>query len=238
MASERSSDTAYFMFGRFNPPTIGHGSIFAKLAQDATAEGADAFVFVSSTQNSNKNPLSVGQKMYYLEKLFSGLPIQFINTTDCPIGTSVGKCTTPPEAVKRLREMGYVKLVMYAGSDRVKNFQWLRASDIKKGMEFPIEIPADRMPPRNNSNSETGMSATKIREAARRGNVRSVKLGTGLSNENAEKLVMEIRRDSLNVSVGQVRKAIEEMSLSNQPMTKRSTRTTRKKGGKRRTRRH
>jgi len=193
MSIAKTSDRAYIMFGRFNPPTIGHGAIFKKLSDDAKEDGADAFVFVGTAQNSDKNPLTVDQKLYYLEKLYGNLGIHFINTAlPFPIGLKGGTCTNPSFAVARLREAGYKILVIYAGSDRVNDFQWIRSSNLKKGLEFPVEI-VNRMPPRTENNFVSSMSATKIRQAARNGDLQMVRNGTGLSEENARMLMNQIR---------------------------------------------
>ena len=193
----REDKTAYFMFGRFNPPTIGHGSIFRQLAEDAKAAHADAFVFVSSTQDLDKNPLSVDRKMYYLEKLYGDLGIHFINTTTCELGSISGPCTNPVHAIDRLREIGYDKLSMYVGSDRVEGFQWIPKRNIKSGINHPVQI-VNKMPPRTANNFMAGISATKIREAARSNNpdMEIISEGTGLSKKNVITLIREIRNAS------------------------------------------
>ena len=192
MTFEKTSDTAYFMFGRFNPPTIGHGAVFKKLAEDAKQDHADAFVFVGSTQNTNKNPLNVYQKMDYINKLYGDLGIHFINTTTCELGKKKGPCTNPSFAIERLREVGYDSLVMYVGSDRIEDFQWIVKSNVRKGIKNPVQI-VNKMPPRNSNNFVASMSATKIRQAARNGDIQMVRNGTGLSEENARKLMDDIR---------------------------------------------
>jgi len=45
---------AVFTFGRFQPPTIGHGLLIRKVVEIAAATGADPYVFVTSTQNKSK----------------------------------------------------------------------------------------------------------------------------------------------------------------------------------------
>ena len=217
--------TAYFMFGRFNPPTVGHGSIFRKLAADADHDGADAFVFVSSTQDSDKNPLTVEQKMYYLEKLYGNLGIRFINTSTCELGIKKGPCKNPSFAMERLREDGYDKLVLYVGSDRIEDFQWMVKSNLKKldekKIKYPIEI-VNRMPPRSSNNFVASMSATKIRQAAQNNNIEFVKMGTGLLNNDARKLIDEIR----SVSGNQLIQVTKRLKINNK---------TRRRGGKRST---
>ena len=218
---------AYFMFGRFNPVTVGHGSIFRQLAEDARQDGADAYVFVSSTQNSNKNPLSIEQKMEYINKLYGDLGIHFINTTSCHLGNKVGPCKSVPSVLERLREMRYTNLFMYVGSDRVEDFQWIPKSNIKKreqGANINPVVLVNKMPPRSNNNFIASMSASKIRAAAltmsRPGSeedessIQFIRRGTGLSRNNT----IQLRQD--------IRNAIFSSPI-NQPTQKRS----KKKGG-------
>ena len=65
--------TAVFCFGRFNPPTIGHGKLLDALISVAKRKGgrnSDTFVLVSHSVDSEKNPLTKEQKVYYLKKMF------------------------------------------------------------------------------------------------------------------------------------------------------------------------
>ena len=48
--------TAVFVFGRFNPPTIGHEKLLNALTATAQREGGKALVYTSSTQDAKKNP--------------------------------------------------------------------------------------------------------------------------------------------------------------------------------------
>jgi len=213
----RELETAYFMFGRFNPPTIGHGKAFEQLANDATKDHADTYVFVSSTQNNNKNPLTVEQKIYYLERLYGGLGIRFINTTTCPLGS--GKpCKSPFQAIPRLQEMGYKNLTMYVGSDREEDF----ASVTKY-------YPTIKVTTGKNGERTEGISATEVRKAARQGNIASVIRITGLSNNNARKLIREIRNPyQPTKSKASRRKA---SSRSRSPTRRKSRSRSRSRGG-------
>ena len=201
MQPERKSNKAYFMFGRFNPVTIGHGAIFKQLAEDATQDGADAYVFVSSTQNSEKNPLSVDRKLYYINKLYGNLGIHFINTTTCTLGKNPTPCKGPPLVIARLREMGYTHLYMYVGSDRLEDFQWIPKANMKKieqGANINPVVLVNKMPPRTGNNFVASMSASKIREAALKdpvneSSIQFIKNGTGLSENDAKGLLYEIR---------------------------------------------
>jgi hypothetical protein len=202
--------TAYFIFGRFNPVTIGHGAMFEKLAEDAHTNKADAYVFVSSNKVQNgKNPLTVEQKMYFINKVygerFKGR-IQFINS-----GPNACNCNTALHAARKLRENGYTDLVMYVGSDHEKgeeeDFSWVIASNSKnlnkkqlKGT--PLIIRSNVMPRRtasnNNDMNPVSMSASKIRKISRNNELAySKKLdlvseGTGLERKDAIELIKQI----------------------------------------------
>ena len=202
--------TAYFIFGRFNPVTTGHGAMFEKLAEDARTNKADAYVFVSSNKVQNsKNPLTVEQKMDIINKVygerFKGR-IQFINSGP---GLGACNCNTALHAARKLRENGYTDLVMYVGSDHEKgeeeDFSWVIASNSKnlnkkqlKGT--PLIIRSNVMPRRTASNNDNdmnpvSMSASKIRKIARSNEipyskkVDLVSKGTGLERKDAIELI-------------------------------------------------
>ena len=58
----------YFTFGRMNPPTIGHGKLLDTLA---TKAGRNPYrVYVSQSQDKNKNPLQYKEKIKHVRKMF------------------------------------------------------------------------------------------------------------------------------------------------------------------------
>ena len=59
--------SAYIAFGRFQPPTIGHGILLRNLLTSAIKTNGDAYVFVTSTLDGNKNPLNVSTKVSWFE---------------------------------------------------------------------------------------------------------------------------------------------------------------------------
>ena len=86
--------SAYIAFGRFQPPTIGHGILLRNLLTSAIKTNGDAYVFVTSTLDGNKNPLNVSTKVSWLKTMFSHTKgqLRIINTTTCPQATK----STPP----------------------------------------------------------------------------------------------------------------------------------------------
>ena len=55
------------VFGRFNPPTIGHGKLLESAGNTARRFKADLFVYGSQSQDPKKNPLSNQQKMNFMK---------------------------------------------------------------------------------------------------------------------------------------------------------------------------
>ena len=169
---------ALFTFGRFQPPTVGHKVLIDFIAETAAAQGADPYVFVSSTQNksrtakpifestkANENPLSVYDKVKYLNKMYPDTPVKIINTTE-------SECTTIFQIVDKLRSNGYTEITMAVGSDRVESFQKILS---RVGVNI---IPAG-VPRTVNANSSNvkAMSGTKMRIAAVSGNIEKFKEG-------------------------------------------------------------
>lgn len=176
MISKRH-ETAYFTFGRFQPPTLGHRALFQVLA--AAADRADIYIFPSSTQDGDKNPLSIEQKLYWLRKTNGDLPVRFINTT-------THDCKNPAAVFYKLAEAGYRNIVMCVGSDRLAGFRGMITS-LKAKPEF-ASIDISAMVCGKERNMAAGVSGTKVRAAAAAGNVGKVATYTGLSATNARAL--------------------------------------------------
>ena len=157
--------TAVFVFGRFNPPTIGHGKLLNALTATAQREGGKALVFTSSTQDAKKNPLSKTQIFKYMKKAFPKEKKHFQTRSTAK---------TALEVAVELHGK-YDKLVMVVGSDRVSDFSSLlntyNGVKSKHGFyeykEIDIVSAGERDP---DAEGATGMSASKMREAAIQGN--------------------------------------------------------------------
>ena len=53
-------------FGRFNPPTVGHGKLLKKVSD--LAKGADYKIYASQSNDPKKNPLKYEDKIKFLKK--------------------------------------------------------------------------------------------------------------------------------------------------------------------------
>ena len=66
LLKELPSKTIVLVFGRFNPPTVGHELLIKVVKKVASNNNADYAIYVSRTQDKKKNPLSVERKIHYL----------------------------------------------------------------------------------------------------------------------------------------------------------------------------
>ena len=66
-------NTIVFAFGRFNPPTIGHGKLMNTVKSKARSLGAKHEVFASASSDPRKNPLDQITKVRYMKKMFKGI---------------------------------------------------------------------------------------------------------------------------------------------------------------------
>ncbi len=154
--TEVEHSTAAFVFGRFNPPTIGHKKLYDKLASVSDVH----FVFVSPTQDNKKNPLSRNQKIAIIDAQFPEMADRIINDTS--IRTII-------DVMKFLETAGHKNVTMVAGSDRVSAFEDLLNK--YNGKEYTFDtinvVSAGTRDP--DVDTLEGVSASKAREAAVQG---------------------------------------------------------------------
>ena len=177
--------TVAFTFGRFNPPTIGH----EKLINKVKSVRADEYrIYLSRSEDPKKNPLSPRQKLAYMKKMFpSHARNIMINTTNMILDI----CT-------ELYKQGYTEISMVVGSDRVREFDTIikKYNDVKSRHGYynfekiNIVSAGERDP---DAEGATGMSASKMRAAAAKGDLSSFSKGLP-SGVNADALMKDVRR--------------------------------------------
>ena len=179
--------TVVFAFGRFNPPTIGHEKLINAVIAVSQREGATALIYGSHSQDSRKNPLSHSEKFKYLKKMF---PRQK------KILQSSSKARNIMEIAAEMSEK-HNKLILIAGSDRVTEFKSLLNSyngkKSKHGFyefeEIDVVSAGERDP---DADGASGMSASKMREAAIKGEFESFLMGA------SEELTIKDKRNMMN----------------------------------------
>ncbi len=185
---ETHGSTAVFTFGRFNPPTIGHEKLVKVVANTATKEKGDYFVFMSHSQDAKKNPLSYDQKMMFMKLMFP----KHIKT----------KARTAMEVASQLYDTGhYSKLVMIVGSDRVKEFKKIlnqyNGEKNRHGFydykQIEVISAGERDP---DADGAEGMSASKMRAAVVAGDYDTFKLGVpaGVSEKDCHNLFYAVAK--------------------------------------------
>ena len=180
----------YLVFGRMNPPTIGHGKLLDKLA--ATAGRAPYRIYLSQSADSNNNPLTYSDKVKFARKMFPRHARSIIIDK---------KVITPFHALSAMYNAGFKKVVMVAGSDRVKEYDLrLNKYNGKKGSHgfFNFDggikvVSAGQRDP--DGKGAEGASGTKQRGYAKSNDFTgfSQGLSKAISNPDAKKMFNAVR---------------------------------------------
>jgi hypothetical protein len=190
--TEKSGDTAVFTFGRFNPPTSGHEKVVnAVAAQQKKNSGSKMYVYASHSNDPKRNPLSHPKKLAYMRKM---LPKYKRNIV-------ASKARNIFEIATELHNKGHRAIVMVVGSDRVTEFDELL--NTYNGVEgrhgyygfdnIEVVSAGERDP---DAEGITGMSATKMRDEAEKGNFDSFKTGIPdtMSDADKKKMYFDVRK--------------------------------------------
>jgi len=181
---ELPSKKVVFAFGRFQPPTIGHELLVKAVDKLAKEQNASHCIYASKTEDKKSNPLPVSRKVYYLKRMFPEANIKAAGPTT----------RTLIEVAKELNKK-YKNIIMVAGSDRVPEYKRLLEQYNGKDYNFDtiqVVSAGERDP---DSDSASGMSGTKMREAAKKGDFASFKKGLPhtLTTVDAKRLMNELR---------------------------------------------
>lgn len=201
--------TAYFTFGRFQPPTIGHAALISAIIEKAAAAGGDAYVFVSSTHDATIKPLKKNAtlnnyKSKYRNPIPTGNKVEAMREMFADDAVIV-EARNMVQAIYSLADR-YTHIVMVVGSDRVSDFSGLikslQGKLAEKGVTLSIEGVARNATNMSASLTPHLVSGTKLRELAIKGNVESFKAGVTrgkLRSETIAKLYDSIRKHYSNI---------------------------------------
>jgi hypothetical protein len=187
-----AKETVVFGFGRFNPPTTGHEKLIEKVASVA---GSNPFFIYPSHTTGPKDPLPHAKKVAWMRKMFPKYKKNII---------ADNKAKTAIMIAEKLYNDGYKNLIMVAGSDRLKEFETLLnryndAPDKKGNQLFKFDsvkvVSAGERDP--DAEGVSGMSASKMRAAAEKGDFDSFKTGipSTLNDADKKKLYLEVRKN-------------------------------------------
>jgi len=204
LIKELPSKTVVFAFGRFQPPTSGHAILVNAVRKIAAQQKADHVIFASRSQDKKSNPLPVDRKVYYLEKMFP--KTNFVAAND-QVRTFIEAAT--------LLSKKYKNVIMIAGSDRVPEYTKILNKyngDVFKFDTVEVVSAGERDP---DSDTASGMSGTKMREAAKKGDYVLFKKGLPhtlldidgrrLMNEIRQGLGLEVVKESIKFETNKLR---------------------------------
>ena len=164
---EVATDTLTVTFGRFNPPTVGHGKLLS--AAKKAAEGGDLKVYPSRSQDPKKNPLDPDMKISFMRKMFPDYAESIINDSEMKTIFNV---------LVLASEDGYDNVNIVVGSDRQAEFENLATKYNGELYNFDqIRVISAGVRDADAEGVE-GMSASKMRKAVADGDFDSFRKGT------------------------------------------------------------
>jgi len=185
LKTEAKGKSIAFAFGRFNPPTIGHEKLINKVKSVPTN---DYKIYLSRSEDPKKNPLSPRDKLSIMKKMFPSHARNIeINRTNMVL-----------DIATELYNKGYTDITMVAGSDRVREFEGIlkKYNGVKSrhGLydfnTINVVSAGERDP---DAEGATGMSASKMRAAAAKGDLKSFEKGLP-SGVDAEDIMKQVRK--------------------------------------------
>ena len=166
---DKKTSGIVIVFGRFNPPTIGHKRLIDASAREAKRAGYDLKIFPSRTQDKKKNPLDPGMKINYMKQMFPDYEENIQNDAEA---------NTIFDVLTNSYGEGYKNATIMVGQDRLAEFQGLaqkyNGSDLYNFDNIMVMSGGTRDP---DSDDVTGMSASKMRNFVTQGNFQSFAQG-------------------------------------------------------------
>ena len=166
-ASEDTTETLTIAFGRFNPPTVGHGKLLS--AAKKAAAGEDLKIYPSRSQDAKKNPLDPDMKISFMKKMFPDFSEVIINDDEMKSIFNV---------LVAADEAGYKNVNIIVGSDRQAEFENLATKYNGELYNFEnIRVISAGVRDADAEGVE-GMSASKMRKAVMDDDYDSFRRGT------------------------------------------------------------
>ena len=172
---KRSSDALTIVFGRFNPPTTGHKKLL-DMAKNISGDD-DLRIYPSRSQDPKKNPLDPGTKIKFMKKMFGDYEDNIVNEKDM---------RTIFDVLTTANEEGYKEIKIVVGSDRLSEFKNLATKYNGELYNFDMidVLPAGERD--SDSEGVEGMSASKLRKAAKEDDFKGFSKGIPSSLEKGE----------------------------------------------------
>lgn len=190
--AEQEAVPLTIVFGRFNPPTIGHKKLLDRAK--AISKGSDLLIFPSRSHDPKKNPLSPSVKIDFMRQMF---PKYVDNIVDDASAKTIF------DVLVDAQEQGYNEVTIVVGADRLKEFENLAMKyngELYNFNDIKVISAGDRDA---ESEGVEGMSASKLRKFAAAGDYESFTRGVPkeLDDKSVDKLY-KILRKSMNIKEG------------------------------------
>jgi hypothetical protein len=170
-----AAPTLTVVFGRFNPPTIGHEKLLK--ASERASTGGDLKIYPSRTQDPKKNPLDPDTKISYMRKMFPQFGERIINDY---------KMATIFDVLVNANEEGYGNVNIVVGSDRQAEFENLAQKYNGELYNFDLIRVISAGVRDADAEGVEGMSASKMRKAVTDNDYDSFRRGTPKTLDDAD----------------------------------------------------
>jgi len=188
---EQKEKHAVMAFGRMNPITVGHEKLVNKVQEIAKKVGGSAHIVVSHSQDPKKNPLTSAQKMKHAKRAFPGVNV-LASDKDAPNFLA---------QASKLHKQGVTHFHMVGGSDRADEYKTLlnKYNNVKgphghfNFKKIEVHSAGDRDP---DAEGVEGMSASKMREHASKGNFKEFRKGvpSKMTEAHAKEMYNHVRQ--------------------------------------------
>ena len=190
-------------FGRFNPPTVGHGKLLG--AAKKAAAGGDLKIYPSRTQDNNKNPIDPDMKVSYMRKMFPDFEENIVN--DPEMRSIFNVLTTASEE-------GYKSINIVVGADRLGEFENLAMKYNGDLYDFEEIRTISAGPREDDAEGIEGVSSSKQRKAVMDDDYRAFKKGLPKSVDDADgQALFDAVRVGMNKKKKDDKKVEEEIDL-------------------------
>ena len=184
-SDDKNGQTLTLVFGRFNPPTVGHKKLLDG-AKSVAGDG-DIKIYPSRSNDPKKNPLEPGQKTELMKKMFPSHSENIVNDESVK---------TIFDALELANNDGYSNIKIVVGSDRVSEFDNLAQKYNGELYDFE-EIETISAGERDeDSDDVSGMSASKMRKAAAEEDFATFRTGIpdNLDDKTAKQIMNTVRK--------------------------------------------
>ena len=198
---EKGDNPITIAFGRFNPPTIGHGKLLD--AAKKAAAGGEMKIYPSRSQDPKKNPLDPDMKVSYMKKLFPDYEENIINDSDMK---------TIFDVLTTANEDGFKNVNIIVGADRQAEFENLATKYNGDLYDFDTIRVISAGVRDADAEGVEGMSASKMRKAVVDGDYNAFKRGLPKGTKDADtQAVFDAVRTGMNIKKSaEAKKAVQK----------------------------